>query len=206
MLGIHVAEVFVGYTVLLHGSTRVFSYSHFAGSGIFHEPYGIEVSVRSALFEFDFQPAEVTHVDFVDIFLTVLLAGHREDFVVVVGIVEIGDPAEIVVGSEDIGCGQLDTLIADFTTVDIHVFTTRTFVFHELVFHDGIIVGGLQRDGAIEQTDVESGFERLRGFGFRVFEVHDTAVDDSSRRRIAFCRCEEKAVRNGVTHLGVRSP
>ena len=141
-----------------------------------------------------------------DIFLSVLLAGHREDFVVVVGIVEIGNPTEIVVGSEDIGCSQLDTLIADLTTVDVHIFTTGSFVFHELVFHNGVVVGSLQRDGTIEQADIESGFERLRGFGFRVFEIHDTTVDNSSRRRIVFCRCEEKAVRNGVTHLGVRSP
>ena len=75
--------------------------------------------------------------------MSVLLTGHRENFVVVVGVIEVGNPTEIVVGSEDIGCSQLDTLIPYLTTVDIYFLAGSTFVFHELVFHDGVVVGGL---------------------------------------------------------------
>ena len=82
-------------------------------------------------------------------------------------------------------------MIPYFTTVDIYFLAGSTFVFHELVFHDGVVVGGLQRDGAIEQTDVETSFERLCGFGFGIFEVNDRTADVGSCRRITFCRCEE---------------
>ena len=105
VLGIHVAEVFVGLSIEFEWSSGLRVDNDFSGYFVSHKVDGIEVAIRTAFFEFDFQTAEVTHIDFVDIFLSVLLTGHREDFVVVVGVIEVGNPTEIVVGSEDIRCG-----------------------------------------------------------------------------------------------------